>query len=64
MGHLGVQVEDEDEEEDSRDDEGAAADKLKEVDSTARGAHHDGLDADEGDERQGLTHTHTHTERE
>lgn len=47
MGHLGVQIEAEDDEEDSRHDEGTAADKLEEVDSSAGRTHHDGLYADE-----------------
>lgn len=54
MGHPDVQVETEDEEEDSGHDEGTAADKLEEVDASAGGAHHDGLDADEPDECQDL----------
>lgn len=52
--HLGVQVEAEDEEENTRHHAGAAADKLKEVDASARRAHHDGLYADESDEGQHL----------
>lgn len=47
MGHLGVQVEAEDQEEDSRHHEGTAADKLEEVDPSTGRAHHDGLYADE-----------------
>lgn len=47
MGHLGVQIEAEDDEEDSRHDEGTAADKLEEVDPPAGRTHHDGLYADE-----------------
>lgn len=54
MRHLGVQVEAEDEEENTRHHAGAAADKLKEVDASARRAHHDGLYADESDEGQYL----------
>lgn len=54
MRHLGVQAEAEDEEEDTRHHAGAAADKLEEVDASARRAHHDGLYADEADERQHL----------
>lgn len=47
MGHLGVQVEAEDDEEGPRHDEGTAADKLEEVDPSAGRTHHDGLYADE-----------------
>lgn len=47
MGHLGVQVEAEDQEEDSRHYEGTAADKLKEVDPSTGRTHHDSLYADE-----------------
>lgn len=54
MRHLGVQVEAEDEEEDAGHHRGAAADKLKEVDASARRAHHDRLDADESNEGQHL----------
>lgn len=50
MGHPDVQVEAEDEQEDSRHDEGTAADKLEEVDASAGWAHHDGLYADEADQ--------------
>ena len=50
MGHLGVKVEAEDEQKNSCDHEGTAADKLKEVDASAGRAHHDGLYADEPDE--------------
>lgn len=48
--HLGVQVEAEDEEEDSRHHEGTAADKLEEVDPSTGWALHDSLYADESDE--------------
>ncbi len=47
VGHLGVQVEAEDQEEDSRHHEGTAADKLEEVDPSTGRAHHDSLYADE-----------------
>lgn len=47
MGHLSVQVETEDDEEDSRHDEGTAADKLEEVDPSTGRTHHDSLYADE-----------------
>lgn len=47
MGHLGVQVEAEDQEEDSRHYEGTAADKLEEVDPSTGRTHHDSLYADE-----------------
>lgn len=47
VGHLGVQVEDEDQEEDSCHHEGTAANKLKEVDPSTGWAHHDSLYADE-----------------
>ena len=50
MGHLGVQVEAEDQEEHPCHHKGTAADKLKEVDASTGGAHHDGLYADESDE--------------
>lgn len=49
MGHPDVQVEAEDEEEDSRHDKGTAADKLEEVDASAGRTHHDSLYADESD---------------
>ena len=54
MGHPDVQVEAEDEEEDSRHDEGTAADKLEKVDATTGWTHHDGLYADESDKCQDL----------
>lgn len=54
MGHLGVQVEAEDQEEDPCHHEGTAADKLKEVDPSAGRAHHDSLYADESNEGQHL----------
>lgn len=47
MGHPDVQVEAEDEEEDSCHDEGTAADKLEEVDASTGWTHHDSLYADE-----------------
>lgn len=47
VGHLGVQVEAEDEEEDSRHHEATAADKLEEVDPSTGRTHHDCLYADE-----------------
>lgn len=47
MGHLGVQVEAEDQEEDSCHHEGTAADKFKEVDPSTGRTHHDCLYADE-----------------
>lgn len=49
MGHPDVQVETEDEQEDRRHDEGAAADKLEKVDASTGRTHHDGLYADEAD---------------
>lgn len=50
MGHLSVEVEAEDQKEDSRHHKGTAADKFKEVDASTRRTHHDGLYADESDE--------------
>ena len=47
MGHLGVQVEAEDQKEDSRHHEGTAADKLEEVDPSTGRTHHDCFYADE-----------------
>lgn len=47
MGHPDVQVEAEDEKEDSCHDEGTAADKLEEVDASTGRTHHDSLYADE-----------------
>lgn len=47
MGHPDMQVEAEDEEEDSRHDEGTAAHKLEEVDASTGWTHHDGLYTDE-----------------
>lgn len=47
MGNLIVQVEAEDQEEDSSHYEGTAADKLKEVDPSTGRTHHDSLYADE-----------------
>lgn len=52
MGHFGVQVQDEDEEQDACDNEGTAADELKEVDAGTGRAHHYGLDEDERNESQ------------
>ncbi len=54
MGHFGVQVQAEDEEQDAGDNECTAADKLKEVDAGTGRAHHDGLNEDERDESQDL----------
>ena len=54
VGHLDVQVEAEDEEEDPGDDEGAAAGKLKEVHAPTGRAQHDGLDTDEAQQGQHL----------
>lgn len=54
MRHFGVQVQAEDEEQDACDNEGTAADKLKEVDAGTRRAHHYGLNKDERDESQDL----------
>ena len=50
MGHLGVQVETEDQKEHSCHHEGTAADKLKEVDPSTGRAHHNSLYADESNE--------------
>lgn len=50
VGHLGVQVEAEDEEEDSGHHEATAADKLEEVDPPAGRTHHDSLYADESNQ--------------
>lgn len=50
VGHLNVQVEAEDQEEDSCHHKGTAADKLKEVDASTGRTHHDGLYADEANE--------------
>lgn len=54
MGHFGVQVQAEDEEQDACDNEGTAADKLKEVDAGTGRAHHYGLNEDERNESQDL----------
>lgn len=54
MGHFGVQVQAEDEEQDACDNEGTATDKLKEVDGGTGRAHHYGLNEDEWDESQDL----------
>ena len=54
VGNLDVEVEAEDEEEDAGDHEGAAADELKEVDTPAGRAQHDGLNADEPQQGQHL----------
>lgn len=54
VGNPGVQVEGENQEEDSGHHEGAAADKLEEVDASTRGTHHDRFDANESDERKDL----------
>ena len=51
VGDLEMEVEAEDQEENSCYHEGTAADKLKEVNSSTGRAHHDGLYADESDER-------------
>ena len=50
LGNLGVEVETEDQEENSCHHEGTAADKLKEVDASTGRTHHDGLYADESNE--------------
>lgn len=50
MGHLDVQVEAEDQEEESRYDKGTAADELEEVDSSAGRTHLDRFYADEAEE--------------
>ena len=60
VGHLDVQVEAEDDQEDPGDDERAAADELKEVDAAAGRAQHDGLDADEAQQRQHLAGARDH----
>lgn len=54
VGHLDVQVEAEDQEEDSCHYKGTAADKLKEVDSSTGRTHHDSLYADESNEWEDL----------
>lgn len=54
MGHFGVQIQAEDEEQEACDNEGTAADKLKEVDAGTGRAHHYGLNEDERDESQDL----------
>lgn len=50
MGHPGVQVETENQEQDPRHHEATAADKLEEVDASTRRAHHDSFYADESNE--------------
>lgn len=54
VGHLGVDVEAEDQEEDSCHHKSTAADKLKEVDPSTGGTHHDSFYADEADEWKDL----------
>lgn len=60
VGHLGVQVETEDQEEDARHHEGTAADELKEVDASTGRTHHDCLYADESNKWQDLKMTERH----
>lgn len=64
LGHSGVDVEAEDQEENSRHHEGTAADKLKEVDASTGGAHHYGFYADEADEWQDLKWEEKQQERQ
>lgn len=52
MRHFGVKVQAEDEKQDACDNEGTAADKLKEVDAGTGRAHHYGLNANERNKSQ------------
>lgn len=54
MWHLDVQIEGEDQEEDSCNHKGTAADELKEVDASTGRTRHYSFYADEANERQDL----------